>query len=204
MATWILALLQASGALAPAAPAVPPVPLHVETWLSYEDYPKEALRREEQGSVTTLLRVDATGRVRTCTVTETSGSAALDAASCDVLKRRARFRPATDAAGRAVEADYRSLQAWAIGGPTADIALSIDVERRPAGYAGPARLKMLFDGHGRAVECETQRSSGSAAADAVACRQAIATVRVKPPRAGPGALPAAVRYVVATFAPRIG
>jgi TonB family protein len=180
--------------------AVPPVPLHLETWVSPDDYPQEALRRGEQGIVTTLLRIDATGRVRACAVTETSGSAALDAVSCEILKRRARFRPATDAAGHPIEVDYRSQQAWSIGGPMTDIALSIAVERRPAGYTGPARLKVLFDEHGRPIECETQRSSGSALADAVACRQAIAAVTVKPPRAAPGSRPAALRYVAATFA----
>lgn len=195
MTTWFLALLQAS-----AAAAVPPVPLHPETWVSYQDYPQEALRREEQGLVTTLLRIDSSGRVRDCAVTETSGSAALDAGSCELLKRRARFRPGTDAAGHSVESDYRSLQGWSIGGPIADTALRLDVERLPAGYAGPARLKVLFDEKGRAIECDPQRSSGSAAADAVACRQAVAGVRIKPPRAAPGARPAALRYVTVTFA----
>jgi protein TonB len=34
-----------------------------------------------------------------CTVTSSSGSATLDAATCNILRRRARFTPATDSSG---------------------------------------------------------------------------------------------------------
>jgi protein TonB len=64
-----------------------------------DDYPAEALRREEQGTVAFMLAINRHGRVRRCTIVTGSGSEALDRRTCRILKRRARFEPARDARG---------------------------------------------------------------------------------------------------------
>jgi TonB family protein len=71
---------------------------------SNEDYPEEALRRNEQGSVQTRLKIGADGRVHDCKVVKSSGSASLDKATCNVL--RARFRPAVNAQGQPTASEY--------------------------------------------------------------------------------------------------
>ena len=63
------------------------------------DYPLAALARKEQGSVTVRLTVGVMGRVGACDVTSSSGSRALDSASCQILQSRALFTPARDSSG---------------------------------------------------------------------------------------------------------
>ena len=67
------------------------------------DYPARALRNGEQGTVTMQIGVDETGRVNSCTVTQTSGSSNLDQGACESFRQHAKFKPARDATGRAIE-----------------------------------------------------------------------------------------------------
>jgi protein TonB len=69
---------------------------------STDDYPAEALRRDEQGTVAFQLAINRHGRVRRCTIATSSGSEALDRRTCRILKRRAHYEPARDARGRRV------------------------------------------------------------------------------------------------------
>lgn len=71
-------------------------------WLSFQDYPTEALRRNEQGTVLFRLDIDISGKIQGCGIIESSGSKALDDAVCRIIPRRARFKPARDAAGEPV------------------------------------------------------------------------------------------------------
>lgn len=110
------------GSIAPSAamkgplptPASPPVPLNKSQWVTPEDYPSQALRKGEGGTVGFRLIVDTDGRVEACTVTASSGSDELDAAACSYLSRRAIFTPARDAAGRPVRGAYASHMAWTV------------------------------------------------------------------------------------------
>lgn len=64
-----------------------------------DDYPAEAARAGEQGTTGFRLTVGPDGLVTDCTIVQSSGSAALDAASCRLMRGRARFDPAKDKAG---------------------------------------------------------------------------------------------------------
>ena len=59
-----------------------------------DDYPTEALQRGQQGSVISRLVVNPAGQVEACTVIYSSHSDALDRATCNILRSRARFHPA--------------------------------------------------------------------------------------------------------------
>lgn len=98
----------------PRAPAPPPAPASrpATGWppsalVSNDDYPAAALRAEEEGRVNFRLAIGADGRVSDCTITGSSGSTALDTATCRIMRSRARFVPARDRAGRPA-ADSRS------------------------------------------------------------------------------------------------
>jgi len=78
----------------------------VRTVFSADDYPIEAQRKGEEGTVQARLDVDARGRVSRCTVIRSSGSVSLDSATCRILERRARFTPARDVNGKAVVDSY--------------------------------------------------------------------------------------------------
>jgi protein TonB len=82
------------------------------TYVSDADYPTDAIRREEQGATRFRLAVGPDGRVTNCTVTGSSGSAALDLATCRLMKSRARFAPARDSTGNAVADAVTSTIVW--------------------------------------------------------------------------------------------
>lgn len=93
---------------APPAPPAPPKPVisqaakakgNLLSLFSDDDYPQSAIRNEEQGTTGFRLTIGPDGRVTDCSVTSSSGSAALDTATCNILKRRARYSPAKLADG---------------------------------------------------------------------------------------------------------
>jgi protein TonB len=89
---------------APPPPAIETVPPRSATGdlqrlFRPADYPISALEHKEQGSVTVRLTVDVAGHVGACDITASSGSRALDIASCQILQSRAVFTPARDSSG---------------------------------------------------------------------------------------------------------
>ncbi len=88
-------------------PAVHRARADLPALFSSDDYPLAALQREEQGTVAFTLGINEQGRVERCYITQSSGSATLDHATCSILTKRARFTPARSADGRAV-ADIRN------------------------------------------------------------------------------------------------
>ena len=109
----------------PAPPAPPPPPRTVEpararanlaSYVSNDDYPASALRNEEQGTTGFRLTVGPDGRVSNCVVTSSSGSSALDAATCRIMRSRARFTPARDNTGASTADTVNSRITWRIQG----------------------------------------------------------------------------------------
>lgn len=109
--------------LAPPAPAPPPPPKgptqqaqprgNPASWATTNDYPSRALREERAGTTGFRLTIDTEGRVSDCQITSSSGHADLDQATCDNVRRRARFRPAMDA-GVPVQSTYSNRVRWVI------------------------------------------------------------------------------------------
>ncbi|MEO6581121.1 MAG: energy transducer TonB [Sphingomicrobium sp.] len=78
------------------------------------DYPAEAFAKGVQGTTQVSLQVSDVGRVEKCNIEHSSGSAALDRATCQVITRRSRFRPAVDFAGRPVASNYAGSIEWTL------------------------------------------------------------------------------------------
>jgi protein TonB len=80
----------------PPPPASPPSPA-VQTGgsISDADYPASAIRAEASGTTRVSIQVGANGRVAGCSVTGSSGNAALDQTACRLIQSRFRYRPAT-------------------------------------------------------------------------------------------------------------
>lgn len=178
-----------------------------EAVVTYRDYPAASLRRNEHGIVTAWLRVSAAGKVTACDVTESSGSPALDRTTCSLLKERARFEPAKDAAGISVEGEYRLANSWGVDGyqPRTSIDVPLQVSVIPPDYRSPVAARLVFDAAGRVEACEITATSGSAAADRAACTYVGQQLVIAPPRSGSRAVPeAAVRYLTASLSARAG
>ena len=121
---WIMAEGVAPPVLAP--PTVPdrvfapagPAPLeNPGNWIKPEDYPVTALRNGEAGTTGFALSLDALGRITACAITSSSGSSTLDLATCALLQQRAKFRPATNAAGQPLAGTYHSRTHWVLPAP---------------------------------------------------------------------------------------
>lgn len=94
--------------VAPQPPPAPPAPRKVSAakakgsllgLFSDEDYPASAQAAGAEGTAQASLTIGADGRVSGCSITRSSGNGALDAATCSILRRRAKFSPAIDSNG---------------------------------------------------------------------------------------------------------
>ena len=81
-------------------------------WITSDDYPMSALRAAESGIVGIQAAIDHTGRVLACKVTASSGSAALDAATCRLYQKRGRYTPARDGEGNALATTVTDRIRW--------------------------------------------------------------------------------------------
>jgi protein TonB len=95
---------------APAPPPPPPPPRKVQSaqsakgdlrsLFSADDYPAAAQSAGAEGTVQASLTIGPDGRVVGCNVTRSSGNSSLDSATCNILRRRAKFTPARDSNGQ--------------------------------------------------------------------------------------------------------
>jgi periplasmic protein TonB len=104
----------------PPPPSVPgvrprPTPLgNPGVWITVLDYPTTSEANHEEGPVSFQMAVDQAGVATSCTIVTSSGFPALDQATCTILMLRARFNPATDAAGSPVAGTFRSRVRWVL------------------------------------------------------------------------------------------
>lgn len=69
-------------------------------------YPSRALRDGVQGRVGVSVVIGPDGRVQSCAVSSSSGSAILDQAACEGMRKHARFDPALDDDGNPTDGSY--------------------------------------------------------------------------------------------------
>ncbi|MFM5916173.1 MAG: energy transducer TonB [Novosphingobium sp.] len=75
-------------------------------WITYKDYPDKALRRRQDGLVQFRLDIDERGGVTGCKVLRRYKDDPFADLVCQLIKQRAHFRPAIDAAGKPVRSYY--------------------------------------------------------------------------------------------------
>lgn len=95
---------------------------NLPSYLRDDDYPMEAVRGEQHGTVVFRLDIAANGRVSNCTVIASSGSPILDATTCRLMTERPRFTPARNTKGRAVPDVVESRIRWLL--PDSEFPLS--------------------------------------------------------------------------------
>jgi len=107
----------------PPAPPAPVAPRTVEpararanlqSYFSTDDYPSAAQRNNEEGTASFSLTVGPDGRVQACSITSSSGSSSLDAATCRILRSRARFTPARNNTGQPTTDTVRNRIRWVL------------------------------------------------------------------------------------------
>jgi protein TonB len=83
-------------------------------WVNDADYPPDSKRQGEQGRVVARMAVDRKGVPYRCWVVSGSGSERLDATTCYLMQSRARFTPARDPKGEAMEWTYQVAMRWTL------------------------------------------------------------------------------------------
>lgn len=117
---------------APAPPAEPRADenrprANLGSYFSTDDYPVIAWMSGTEGTVRFRIAINPegrvagvvvapSGRVQACAITRSSGSAALDAATCAIFFTRVRYSPALDAAGRPVDGQDVGRVTWRLPG----------------------------------------------------------------------------------------
>lgn len=88
-------------------------------------YPAASIARGEEGVVGFRVALERTGRIRSCQVTQSSGFAALDTATCDVMVENAVFKPVVGADGRRATAEHDGRLIWTLPSGTTGRAVAI-------------------------------------------------------------------------------
>ena len=99
----------------PSKIGTPPRPLvPIQGMITGMDFPRQALAKVWSGTTSFVLLIDETGKVRDCTLTETSGIAVIDSRTCAVIAYKARFDPAIGANGKPVKSAFAQRITWRV------------------------------------------------------------------------------------------
>ena len=82
------------------------------SWITAIDYPPWESLTATEGLVWFRLLVGRDGRPTACNVTLSSGDARLDAHTCRIIMRRARFCPATNHRAIPIEGEWNGSLRW--------------------------------------------------------------------------------------------
>jgi TonB family protein len=82
--------------------------------ISSGDYPDDAIRNDEQGSVLARLIIEPSGKAADCVVLQSSGSTSLDQTTCRIGMWRGHFSPAIDIDGKPVRGLVTIRLRWVI------------------------------------------------------------------------------------------
>ena len=162
-------------------------------WVTTNDYPARSLRDEEDGVTGFRVEISADGRVSSCMVISSSGSAALDAATCSNVTRRARFEPALDYGGNPIISYYSNRVSWRIpadpsyalqsifspSGPQAVFGTYTEIpesdyplEALEKGWRGRVQIVLTISSEGSVTACAVQTGTGHELLDNKACELA--------------------------------
>lgn len=149
----------------------PPIPSSAQgDWVTTSDYPAQALREDVEGISRFALSVSDKGEVLSCAITQTSGSALLDITTCELIRLRANFKPATNARGRPVAGIFHSSVRWII----------------PEDSKGPQLTdyvySMIFEKDGNPSTCKIEKTEGLPAERAKTGPMACKTITIAPYR----------------------
>ena len=160
-----------------------PAPTEPVLWGNSSNYPIEALKKLEQGTVEFRIEVDANGRPKNCSVMKSSGSPSLDAATCKVAMSIVRPKVVRNEAGEPI--------AWADDGKVTWVLPTVGPEgyetRLRNGHSFPvavdknsyelirarelsASARLDINEMGKLVGCELVTATGLAKVDGRICK----------------------------------
>jgi Gram-negative bacterial TonB protein C-terminal len=169
-------------------------------WIPASAYPRGT--HTPEGTAGFTLSVGSDGRPKDCKIVSSSGNGELDSATCSNLWKRAKFVPATNAYGYAIESEYSNKVRWVIPyyptpydeGTTSsstDKSRAVRPKHMPslpnpplAPIYSPVGTSMGFTlvigPNGRPSRCDVTASSGFPKIDKATCDRLIKQARFEP------------------------
>ncbi|HMI40120.1 MAG TPA: energy transducer TonB [Sphingomicrobium sp.] len=138
--------------------SIPPVELfnrpvqprgNLPQYFRADDYPLDAMRYGEQGTVGVIVKINERGNVADCLVEFTSDSSSLDFQTCRILWLRAHFEPARDKSGKPISSALRQRVRWQLPQPD-------PVPINP----WSSRITLTLAKGGVVMSCKQERSGG--------------------------------------------
>ena len=182
-------------------------PIDQARWITPDDYPQAALRDAQEGATAYRLTIAPDGTAERCEVIHSSGFSALDAKTCPLVTRRARFTPARDEKGDVTYGVVWDWGVWTI--PETGRAVSLPprsevqviVRALPAGLAAPVNVttQVVVSASGGIERCDAVPSPASAKLGKVACEQVAAQWTPAPALTHTGSTVRSVQSVTVAF-----
>jgi hypothetical protein len=168
--------------LATLAAIHPATPRAGADWISPNDYPPAALRKNEFGYVGFSVLVGPDGKPEKCDVTAPTAFNDLNDLSCSLVMRRGRFKPAAGPDGNPAYGIFRSWASWMVADDLPMMQRLAKLYPRPSEIdltlfvkativPPPVNLVIGVDATGAIVECDAQQASVSPNIAKVACEQ---------------------------------
>jgi protein TonB len=191
---WLVLAAQLSLPV-PSDPGIP----DVRAVFSADDFPSYLAAAGVSRMVHTRTTVRPDGTTQGCVAEESSGDPKLDAYTCAIIVRRARFRPATWTDGTPAYGVMRVPVRWAVsnqpsssnepsGRTAADVELSVDRLPKGAHKTANVSLQVATDESGHPVTCVEVPPLGKPDPKRhfpqlvpLACKQVMASLILTPP-----------------------
>ena len=162
-------------------------------WFNADDVPVNKLAPESAATVLIRITIRPDGTLKSCDVEESSANRELDEYTCDLTRKRARFKPARWTDGSPVYGVYRIPVVWTVFDRSSpklrkapDVVLTVD--QLPRGVRAPASVRLMFavDDKGQPSSCMAEPSEGipdpNLALVPLACAQLLKGYRAIPPK----------------------
>jgi hypothetical protein len=179
-------------------------PINEGTWFRLEDVPVRELSDADPRTVFFRLTVRPDGTLQGCQVEVKSGLTAVDKLTCNLARRRARFKPATAANGVPTYGVYRNRATWAVNPGKSYISpvdIELQVDALPSGQRAPASVNVTFaaDAEGHPTACVAGETKDQPVLVRLACGEVVRAYQALPPTDDAGAPVASVQNAIVAF-----
>jgi hypothetical protein len=186
-----------------------PEPINYLQWWTSDDMPMDHIQAGVTRDVAWRATVSPTGQTVSCDIDQTSGDPELDALTCKLLMKRARFKPATWIDGSPVVGVLHEATVWAIGNSGGkDLwPITVPLAELPPNAHSPESVRIKFAVHedGIISDCVAapfKKKEPLAALVPAACSAVAASPVIRPPLGADGKAVRSVQVAVVTFVKR--
>jgi TonB family protein len=177
---------------------------------SADDVPLDLVPEGEIKRVGVRVTVTPDGKVENCRAESSSGISKLDAYTCSIIERRARFHAAIGGNGQPTYGVIRTIVTWAVdasGGAMPPADLELTVSRLPSGVNGKTSGSLMFlvDAAGHPSFCMEEKPTEPLASKLppvlvnIACNQLVKSYVAVPARDLSGRAVSSIQNATVTF-----